>query len=136
MIIIFYFVFFYSLWKFSNNYLKSFSTVFVTRVSIFDCLNLFFCFVKINYNVLVFFVKKILAASKNCSVVNTIYISSWRYTPMITLTKFQLNKRSDGRRQQPKWNLTLNKRWNWSSCSKLAVRGSERNSVVVGSSLT
>ena len=46
----------------------------------------------------------------------------------------------------PKWNLTLNKRWNWSSCTKLvlsvswthgqSVKAPERNSVVVGSSPT
>ena len=61
---------------------------------------------------------------------------------------FDWNKRGDGRRQQPKWNLTLNKR-NWKSCTKLAlsaswthgliaqsVRASERNSVVVGSNPT
>ena len=51
--------------------------------------------------------------------------------------------------KQPKWNVTLNKRWNWSSCTKLAlsaswthgliaqlVRASEPNSVVVGSNPT
>ena len=51
--------------------------------------------------------------------------------------------------KQPKWNMTLNKRWNWSNCTKLAlsaswthgliaqsVRASERNSVVVGSNPT
>ena len=51
--------------------------------------------------------------------------------------------------KHPKWNVTLNKRWNWSSCTKLAhsatwthgltaqsVRASERNSVVVGSNPT
>ena len=58
---------------------------------------------------------------------------------------FDWNKRGDWWRQLPKWNLTLNKRWNWSSCTTLAVsatwthglisqsvRASERNSVVVG----
>ena len=48
--------------------------------------------------------------------------------------------------KQPKWNVTLNKRWIWSSCTKLAlsvswthgliaqwVRASEWNSEVVGS---
>ena len=51
--------------------------------------------------------------------------------------------------KQRKWNVTLNKRWNLSSCTKLAlsvswthgliaqsVRSSERNSVVVGSNPT
>ena len=51
--------------------------------------------------------------------------------------------------KQLKWNVTLNKRWNWSSCTKLtlraswthgliaqSVRVSERNSVVVGSNPT
>ena len=87
--------------------------------------------------------------SNNPSVVNTIYISSFNYTHVITSRKFQLNKHDDWRRKQPKGNLTLNKRWNWSSCIMLAprvcwthgliaqsVRASERNSVVVGSNLT
>ena len=73
----------------------------------------------------------------------------YRYTHVITSRNFRLNKRGDWRRQQPKWNLTLNKRWNWSSCTKLAlsaswthgliaqsVRASERNSVVVDSNPT
>ena len=58
--------------------------------------------------------------------------------------KFDQNKRGDWQRQQPKWNVTLNKRWNWSNCIKLAlsaiwthgliaqsVGASESNSVVV-----
>ena len=54
-----------------------------------------------------------------------------------------------GENKQPKWNVTLKKQWNWSSCTKLAlsaswthglivqsVRASKRNSVVVGSNPT
>ena len=54
-------------------------------------------------------------------------------------------KRGDWRRQWQKLNLTLNKQWNWSNCTKLAlsaiwthaqsVRVSERNSVVVSSNI-
>ena len=90
-----------------------------------------------------------IATSNGSSVVNTIYISSFCYTYVITSRKFRLDKRGDWRRQQPKWNLTLNKRWNWSGCAKLTLRAiwvhgviaqpvvvSERNSVVVGSNPT
>ena len=68
---------------------------------------------------------------------------------LITSRIFWLNKRGDRGRQQRKWKLRLNKRWNWSSCKKLAltaswthgviaqsVRASEQNSVVVGSNPT
>ena len=37
---------------------------------------------------------------------------------------FNSNKRGDWKRQYPKWNATLNKRWNWSSCTKLALTAS------------
>ena len=45
--------------------------------------------------------------SNNTSVVNTIYISSFCYTLVITSRKFQLNKRGDWRR------LTRNETWYW-----------------------
>ena len=38
--------------------------------------------------------------------------------PFSASRKFWLNKRGDWRWQQPKWNLTLNKRWNWKVGSK------------------
>ena len=69
-------------------------------------------------------------------------VSSFRYTHMITSTKFWLNEGGDWQRQWPKWNMTLNKELNWSGCKRLAliaslthgliaqsVRASERNSV-------
>ena len=63
-------------------------------------------------------------------------------------TSIKINVATD-EGKQPKWNVTLNKRWNWSSCTKLAlsaswthgliaqsVRASEWNSMVVGSNPT
>ena len=63
-------------------------------------------------------------------------------------TSIKINVATD-EDKQPKLNVTLNKRWNWSSCTKLtlsaswthgliaqSVRESERNSVVAGSNLT
>ena len=62
-------------------------------------------------------------------------------------TSIKINVATD-EGKQPKWNVTLNKRWNWSSCTKLAlsaswthglisqsesVRASERNSLVASS---
>ena len=62
---------------------------------------------------------------------------------------FNSNKGGDWQRQWPKWNVTRNKRWNWSSCTKLALSGSwtheliaqsfrvsERSLVVLGANLT
>ena len=59
-------------------------------------------------------------------------------------TSIKINVATD-KGKQPKWNMTLNKRWNWRSYTKLAlsaswthglvaqsVRASERNSLVVG----
>ena len=87
--------------------------------------------------------------SKNPSVVNTTCISSFRYTHVITYRKLRLKQTWWlVKAIQLKWNVTLNKRWNWSSCTKLAlnaswthglisqsesVRASERNSLVAGS---
>ena len=75
-----------------------------------------------------------------------LYICTLMFLPQ---ENFDWNKRDDWRRQWPKWNLTLKKRRNWSSCTKLSlsaswthsvivqsVRASERNSVVVGSNAT
>ena len=63
-------------------------------------------------------------------------------------TSIKINVTTDEGKES-KQNVTLNKRWNWSSCAKLAlsaswthgliaqsVRASERNSVVVGSNPT
>ena len=73
------------------------------------------------------------------------------YTTLMWLPQetFNSNKRGEWRRQQLKWNVTLNKQWNWSSYTELAlsvswthgllaqsVRASEQNSVVVGSNRT
>ena len=68
------------------------------------------------------------------------------YIDIYIVRKIQENKRGDWQRQWPKWHPTLNKWWNWSSCTKLAlsaswihglivqsVRASEQNSVVLGS---
>ena len=62
---------------------------------------------------------------------------------------FDKNKRGDWRRQWPKLNLTLNKRWNWNSCKKFALttswthgliaqlfRVSEQNSMILDSNFT
>ena len=91
-----------------------------------------------------------LATSKNSPVVNTICIRSFHYTHVITSTKFQLkiNMVTDkGNSQNETWHLT--NRWNWSTCTKLAlnanwthgliaqsVKVSEWYSVVVGSKAT
>ena len=37
---------------------------------------------------------------------------------------FNYNKRGDWQRQKWTWNLTVNKWWNWSGCTKLAVSAS------------
>ena len=63
-------------------------------------------------------------------------------------TLIKINLATD-KNKQPKWNVTLNKRWKCSSCTKLAlsaswthgwltqwVRPSEQNALVVGSNLT
>ena len=63
-------------------------------------------------------------------------------------TSIKINVMTD-EGKQPKWNGTLNKLWNWSSCTKMtlsaswthglvtqSVRPSKRNSVVVGSNPT
>ena len=60
-------------------------------------------------------------------------------------TSIKINLETD-EGKQPKWNLTLSKRWNWSSCTKFTlsaswthgviaqlVRASEGNSVVLNS---
>ena len=63
--------------------------------------------------------------SKNLSVVNIICISSFHYTHVITYRKHQLKWTWRlTKAKQPKWNVTLNKWWNWSSCTKLAVSAS------------
>ena len=67
---------------------------------------------------------------------------------MLTVRSFLLYVATD-KEKQPKWNVTLNNWWNWSSCTKLAlsvswthglivelIRASERNSLVVGSNST
>ena len=84
----------------------------------------------------------------SCSV-NTICINSFRYTDVITYRNFDLTKVANDKGKQPKWKLTLNKPWNWSNCTKLAVSASrthgliaqsvtlsERISVVAGSNPT
>ena len=63
-------------------------------------------------------------------------------------TSIKINMGTD-KGKQPKWNVTLNKQWNWSGFTKLAmsaswthdlialsVRASEQNSVVVSSNPT
>ena len=35
--------------------------------------------------------------------------------------------------KQPKWNVTLNKRWNWSSCTKLALSASWTHGLIAQS---
>ena len=87
-----------------------------------------------------------ITTSKNPSVVNTISISSFRYTHLITYRKLRLNKRGDWRRQTAETKCGTKQTWNWSSCTKLvlstscthdliaqSVRATERNSVVAGS---
>ena len=77
-----------------------------------------------------------IATFKNPSVAITICISSFRYTHVITCAK--------GNSGNEIW--TLGNRWNWNSCTKLALsaswihsliawseRASERNSVVLDS---
>ena len=90
-----------------------------------------------------------LATWKNLSVVNTICISSFRYScDYLKKSSIKVNM-TTGEGKQLNGNVTLNKRWNWSSCTKLAlngswthhlivqfVRASERNSVAVASNLT
>ena len=93
--------------------------------------------------------RKPIVNSKNPSVVNTICIIHSATLMRLPQENLNQSKRGDWRRPQPKWNLTLNKWWNWNSCPKLAlsaswthdliaqsVRASERNSVVVGSNPT
>ena len=90
-----------------------------------------------------------IATSKNLSVVNTICTSSFRYTrDYLQKTSIKINVATDEGKQL-KWNVTLNKRWNWSSFTKLtlsaswthglialSVRASAWNSVAVGSNST
>ena len=49
------------------------------------------------------------------------YVSFIRLHIRLSQANFNESKRGDWWRQKPKWNLTLNKRWNWSSCTKLAL---------------
>ena len=84
------------------------------------------------------------------SYVNTICISSFRYTRVITYARFRLiqmwwKTKAMAEMKREQWT----KRWNWSSSKRLtvsvqwaygliaqSVRASERNSVVVGSNPT
>ena len=103
-------------------------TIYITYIYIYIYINIIYIYI---YYIYVY--------------IHIMYICTFRYTHVITSAILQLNKRSDWQRQQPKWNMTLNKRRNWSSCTKLAlsrswthglitqsVRASKRNSVVVG----
>ena len=62
-----------------------------------------------------------VATWKNTSVSNTICISSFRWSHLITSRKSYEKERGDWRRQWSKWKMTLNKRYNWKSSTKLAV---------------
>ena len=78
------------------------------------------------------------------------YVSTHSATLMWLPTEnFDLTKVANDKGKQPKWKLTLNKPWNWSNCTKLAVSASrthgliaqsvtlsERISVVAGSNPT
>ena len=46
-----------------------------------------------------------------------ILLHSYDYLKKISIK----SKRADWQRQWPKWKLTLNKRWKWSSCRKLSL---------------
>ena len=93
-----------------------------------------------------------IATSKNHSVVNTICINSFRYN-VISCVRLCLKQmwwltKAKTEMKREHWTKRW-KRWNWSSCTKLALTGtwthgliahlvrvSERNSVVVGSNPT
>ena len=79
------------------------------------------------------------------------HVSSVHSATLLWLPQWNVssNKRGRWRRHNPKRNMTLNKQWNWSSCTKLAlsaswthgliaqsVRPSQKNLVVVGSNPT
>ena len=90
-----------------------------------------------------------IATSKNPTVVNIICISSSATLMWLPQETFNSNKYGNWRRQKRKWNVTLSKEWNGSSCTKStlsasstygliaqSVRAPERNSVVAGSNPT
>ena len=58
---------------------------------------------------------------KNPSVVNTICIDSFRYN-MITCARLQMCRPTKANTEMKRQHCT--KRWNWSSCTKLALRAS------------
>ena len=65
-----------------------------------------------------------MATSENPSVVNTMCISSFHYTHVITFRKLQLNKRGDWRRQTAKMKCDIEKKWNRSGCTTFALSAS------------
>ena len=71
--------------------------------------------------------------SNNPSVVNTICISSFLFAYVITSINFWFKQTWRLTKANPKWNVTPNKRWSWSSWTKLAQSASWTHGMIAQS---